>query len=178
MSRASGSSLFTQSTAHLQSSCNMRFTTALSTLIPFILTAAAAGPTPLDVFVPPITFPTAGTVWVSKTQQTLTWYVPLPPNITRFVEWCDRDASGAPPNISNEALLLLRLGNNTAPCKDLPWCYSLLYDLDLPTCSHSGQGLRPTCREPRDYRAVGTVGHELPACLWVPNHPNRPRTTY
>ncbi|KAF7360037.1 hypothetical protein MVEN_00731500 [Mycena venus] len=79
----------------------MRFTTTVfSTLIPFILTAAvrAAGPTPLDVFVPPITYPTAGTVWQSKTQQTVTW-----------------DVSGAPPVISNGAMLMLRKGNITAP---------------------------------------------------------------
>ncbi|KAJ7646232.1 hypothetical protein B0H17DRAFT_876888, partial [Mycena rosella] len=51
-----------------------------------------------DVFVPPITFPTAGTVWASKTQQNVTW-----------------DASGAPPSISNEALLFLRKDTTTAP---------------------------------------------------------------
>jgi len=87
----------------------MRFTTALSTLIPFILAAGVrgAGPTPLDVFVPPITFPTEGTVWVSKTQQNITW-----------------DASGAPPTISNGALLLLRQNNITSP-------FILAKDFDL-----------------------------------------------
>ncbi|KAJ7816052.1 hypothetical protein B0H14DRAFT_2602892 [Mycena olivaceomarginata] len=89
----------------------MRFTTPLSLVVSFFLTAAvhAAGPTPLDVFVPPITSPTAETVWVSKTQQTLTW-----------------DASGAPPNISNGALLLLRSNGITAP-------FILAQDFDLRT---------------------------------------------
>jgi hypothetical protein len=59
---------------------NMRFTIALSALVTFVLTTPvnAAGPTPLDVFVPPITSPTAGTVWVSKTQQNVTWCVTAP----------------------------------------------------------------------------------------------------
>ncbi|KAJ7777781.1 hypothetical protein B0H14DRAFT_2401393 [Mycena olivaceomarginata] len=89
----------------------MRFTTPLSLVVSFFLTAAvhAAGPTPLDVFVPPITSPTAETVWVSKTQQTLTW-----------------DASGAPPNISNGALLLLRSNGITSP-------FILAKDFDLRT---------------------------------------------
>ncbi|KAJ6557723.1 hypothetical protein B0H19DRAFT_1148413 [Mycena capillaripes] len=77
----------------------MRFTTALSAFVPVVLAvAASAGLTPLDVFVPRITSPTAGAVWVSKTQQNITW-----------------DASDAPPTISNKALLLLRKGNHTAP---------------------------------------------------------------
>ncbi|KAJ7935926.1 hypothetical protein B0H13DRAFT_2261979 [Mycena leptocephala] len=78
----------------------MRFTIALSALVTFVLTTAvnAAGPTPLDVFVPPITSPTAGTVWVSKTQQNVTW-----------------DASRAPPTISNQAMVLLRKGDTTFP---------------------------------------------------------------
>ncbi|KAJ7445900.1 hypothetical protein FB451DRAFT_1055444 [Mycena latifolia] len=84
----------------------MYFTTTLSKLLPVVLAAAAAaipvGPTPLDVFVPPITFPTAGTVWVSKTQQNVTW-----------------DASGAPSSISNEALLFLRSNDVTHPCMHL-----------------------------------------------------------
>ncbi|KAJ7652548.1 hypothetical protein B0H17DRAFT_899737, partial [Mycena rosella] len=50
------------------------------------------------VFAPPITSPTAGAVWVSKTQQNVTW-----------------DASGAPHNISNGAFLFLRKGNTTLP---------------------------------------------------------------
>ncbi|KAJ6459026.1 hypothetical protein C8R45DRAFT_787611, partial [Mycena sanguinolenta] len=76
------------------------FATPLSALISVICAAAvhAAGPVPLDVFVPRITYPTAGTVWVSKTQQTLTW-----------------DATNAPVNISNGALVMLRQNNHTAP---------------------------------------------------------------
>ncbi|KAJ7749954.1 hypothetical protein B0H16DRAFT_1550715 [Mycena metata] len=77
----------------------MRFATIVSSLVPLALaTVALAGPTPLDVFSPPITFPTAGTVLVSKTETTVTW-----------------DASGAPVNISNKALLMLRKGDLTAP---------------------------------------------------------------
>ncbi|KAF7371983.1 hypothetical protein MVEN_00056300 [Mycena venus] len=74
-------------------------TNVFFTLIPFIFTAGvhAAGPTPLDVFAPLITAPTAGTVWESKTQQTITWCV-----------------AGAPPVISG-AMLMLRKGNITAP---------------------------------------------------------------
>ncbi|KAJ7162746.1 hypothetical protein C8R43DRAFT_919652 [Mycena crocata] len=79
----------------------MHFPAALAALVPFLLATTAkatpVGPTPLDVFVPPITFPTAGTVWVSKTQQNVTW-----------------DASGAPENISNESMLLLRHADVTA----------------------------------------------------------------
>jgi hypothetical protein len=57
----------------------MHFTIALSALVTFVLTTAVnAGPTPLDVFVPRITSPTAGTVWVSKTQQNVTWCVTAP----------------------------------------------------------------------------------------------------
>ncbi|KAJ7086256.1 hypothetical protein C8R44DRAFT_533759, partial [Mycena epipterygia] len=51
-----------------------------------------------DVFDPPVTFPTAGTVLISKTTQNITW-----------------DTSRAPVNISNQALLLLRKGDITAP---------------------------------------------------------------
>ncbi|KAJ6568958.1 hypothetical protein B0H19DRAFT_939079 [Mycena capillaripes] len=81
----------------------MHFTSSVSTFIPFVLAVVArAAPTALDVFVPPITFPTAGTVWVSKTQQNVTW-------------WCDRDASGAPASISNEAELFLRKDDIIAP---------------------------------------------------------------
>ncbi|KAJ6534169.1 hypothetical protein B0H19DRAFT_1271901 [Mycena capillaripes] len=80
----------------------MRFTSSVFTLVPFVLAAvtraAPTAPTPLDVFVPPITFPTAGTMWVSKTQQNVTW-----------------DASGAPASISNEAQLFLRKDGITAP---------------------------------------------------------------
>ncbi|KAJ7086251.1 hypothetical protein C8R44DRAFT_721606 [Mycena epipterygia] len=80
----------------------MRFTTIFSTLVPFVLAASVGatpvGPVPLDVFDPPVTFPTAGTVWISKTTQKVTW-----------------DTSGAPADISNEALLLLRKGGITAP---------------------------------------------------------------
>ncbi|KAJ6570559.1 hypothetical protein DFH09DRAFT_1153785 [Mycena vulgaris] len=77
----------------------MRFTTALYAFLPLVLVAGASvGPAPLDVFSPPITSPTAGAVWVSKTQQNVTW-----------------DASGAPGSISNEAMLLLRKGAITAP---------------------------------------------------------------
>ncbi|KAJ7022313.1 hypothetical protein C8F04DRAFT_971674 [Mycena alexandri] len=77
----------------------MRFATIISSLVPLALAAMVfAGPTPLDVFSPPITFPTAGTVLVSKTQTTITW-----------------DATGAPVNISNKALLMLRKGDRTAP---------------------------------------------------------------
>ncbi|KAJ7162709.1 hypothetical protein C8R43DRAFT_1062988 [Mycena crocata] len=89
----------------------MHFPAALAALVPFFLATATkatpVGPTPLDVFVPPITFPTAGTVWVSKTQQNVTW-----------------DASGAPENISNESMLLLRQGDITAP-------FILAKDFDL-----------------------------------------------
>ncbi|KAJ6557719.1 hypothetical protein B0H19DRAFT_1376347 [Mycena capillaripes] len=93
----------------------MRFTSSVSTLIPFVLAAVAraapTAPTPLDVFVPPITFPTAGTVWVSKTQQNVTW-----------------DASGAPASISNGAELFLRKDGITAP-------FILAKDFDLRTGS-------------------------------------------
>ncbi|KAJ7240628.1 hypothetical protein B0H12DRAFT_51643 [Mycena haematopus] len=87
----------------------MLFMARLSALIPLIFAAAvhAVGPIPLDVFVPSITYPTAGTVWVSKTQQTLTW-----------------DASNAPPSISNGALLMLRQNNRTSP-------FILAKDFDL-----------------------------------------------
>ncbi|KAJ7438629.1 hypothetical protein B0H11DRAFT_1799516 [Mycena galericulata] len=81
----------------------MQFTLSLSMLIPFLLGAVVraiptTGPAPLDVFTPPITFPTAGTVWASNTQQNVTW-----------------DASGAPASISNQAMLMLRKGGVTAP---------------------------------------------------------------
>ncbi|KAF7351538.1 hypothetical protein MSAN_01586200 [Mycena sanguinolenta] len=78
----------------------MRFATPLSALVSLLCAAAvhAAGPVPLDVFVPRITNPTAGTVWVSNTTQTVTW-----------------DASNAPVNISNGALIMLRHNNRTAP---------------------------------------------------------------
>ncbi|KAJ7073395.1 hypothetical protein B0H15DRAFT_869183 [Mycena belliarum] len=77
----------------------MHFTSALLSLC----LAAAAAATPLhlvilDVFVPRITAPAAGTVWTSRTQQNVTW-----------------DVSGAPASISNEALLMLRKGELTAP---------------------------------------------------------------
>ncbi|KAJ7086836.1 hypothetical protein B0H15DRAFT_931375 [Mycena belliarum] len=81
----------------------MRFT---STFVSFALAVVAAAVS-LDVFVPPLTGPAAGTVWVSKTQQNVTW-----------------DASGAPASISNEALLLLRKGDATAP-------FILAKDFDL-----------------------------------------------
>ncbi|KAJ7133807.1 hypothetical protein C8R46DRAFT_923507 [Mycena filopes] len=59
---------------------------------------ALAGPTPLDVFSPRVTFPTAGTVLVSKAATTITW-----------------DTTNAPVNISNKGLLMLRKGVLTAP---------------------------------------------------------------
>ncbi|KAJ6601619.1 hypothetical protein B0H10DRAFT_2230479 [Mycena sp. CBHHK59/15] len=90
----------------------------LSTLIPFLALAVSTvsatpltGPVAEDVFVPPITFPTAGTVLVSKQQTTITW-----------------DASGAPANISNGALLMLAKGGLTAP-------FILAKDFDLRTGS-------------------------------------------
>jgi hypothetical protein len=78
----------------------MRFTTSLFALVPFIFTSAvnAVGPTPLDVWVPKMTSPTAGAVLVSKTPETITW-----------------DTSNAPPTISNKAMLMLRHNNITAP---------------------------------------------------------------
>ncbi|KAJ7186036.1 hypothetical protein C8R46DRAFT_881260 [Mycena filopes] len=71
----------------------------ISSLVPLALTALAlAGPTPLDVFDPPVTSPSAGAVLVSKTPTTITW-----------------DTTSAPVNISNKALLMLRKGEITAP---------------------------------------------------------------
>ncbi|KAJ7646225.1 hypothetical protein B0H17DRAFT_1186794 [Mycena rosella] len=78
----------------------MHFTSALSALIPVLLAAAAAavpaGPAPLDVFAPPITFPTAGTVWASEqdaAERHLVRSLPLPaPPLNGLA----RDASGAP----------------------------------------------------------------------------------
>ncbi|KAK7045019.1 hypothetical protein R3P38DRAFT_2609370 [Favolaschia claudopus] len=78
------------------------FTTSLSSLllctIAAVNAAAAKPPGPLDVWSPKITYPTEGTVWESKTEQTLTW-----------------DVSDAPPVISNGALLMLRQNDITAP---------------------------------------------------------------
>ncbi|KAJ7140447.1 hypothetical protein C8R46DRAFT_1046947 [Mycena filopes] len=59
---------------------------------------ALAGPTPLEVFSPRVTFPTAGTVLVSNATTTITW-----------------DTTNAPVVISNEGLLMLRKGVLTAP---------------------------------------------------------------
>ncbi|KAJ7133805.1 hypothetical protein C8R46DRAFT_1343125 [Mycena filopes] len=75
----------------------MRFATVISSLA-FAATALAAGPTPLTVFSPRVTFPTVGTVLVSNASTTVTW-----------------DTTGAPTVISNQALLLLRKGDTTAP---------------------------------------------------------------
>ncbi|KAJ7469856.1 hypothetical protein B0H11DRAFT_2238296 [Mycena galericulata] len=52
-----------------------------------------------DVFVPPILYPHAGTVWYSFQYHNVTW--------------CD--TTGAPADISNEALLLLAKGGVEAP---------------------------------------------------------------
>ncbi|KAJ7483990.1 hypothetical protein B0H11DRAFT_1658172, partial [Mycena galericulata] len=51
-----------------------------------------------DVFVPPILYPHAGTVWYSFQYHNVTW-----------------DTTGAPADISNEALLLLAKGGVEAP---------------------------------------------------------------
>ncbi|KAJ7133806.1 hypothetical protein C8R46DRAFT_1343124 [Mycena filopes] len=86
----------------------MRFATVISSLLPLALASTAlAGPTPLDIFDPHVTFPTAGTVFVSNASTTITW-----------------DTSNAPINISNRALLFLRKGFNTAP-------FVLAEDFDL-----------------------------------------------
>ncbi|KAJ7190196.1 hypothetical protein GGX14DRAFT_483694 [Mycena pura] len=74
----------------------MQLTSVLSTLLPFLLAAVAgaspapAGPKALDVFVPKITYPTEGVVLTSNATVKITW-----------------DTTGAPVNISNQALLLL-----------------------------------------------------------------------
>ncbi|KAJ7154092.1 hypothetical protein C8R46DRAFT_1197095 [Mycena filopes] len=74
----------------------MRFTTMMSSLA--LAATALAGPTPLEVFSPRVTFPTAGTVLVSNATTTITW-----------------DTTNAPVIISNEGLLMLRKGVLTAP---------------------------------------------------------------
>ncbi|KAJ7124660.1 hypothetical protein C8R43DRAFT_899073 [Mycena crocata] len=94
----------------------MHFSTIIATLIPLFLATATqatpAGVAPLDVFVPHITSPTEGEVWVSKTEQTITWRVHC------------LDTTNAPQNISNGALLQLRKGDITAP-------FILAKDFDL-----------------------------------------------
>ncbi|KAJ6479443.1 hypothetical protein C8R47DRAFT_983456 [Mycena vitilis] len=62
---------------------------------------AVPAPGPLDVFVPRITSPTAATIWESKSQQTVTWWVFSP--------------STTPANISNGAMIMLRKGTVTTP---------------------------------------------------------------
>ncbi|KAJ7499961.1 hypothetical protein FB451DRAFT_1207088 [Mycena latifolia] len=61
---------------------------------------ASARPTvqPRDVFVPPILYPHAGTVWYSFQRHNVTW-----------------NTTDAPATISNEALLLLAKGGVEAP---------------------------------------------------------------
>ncbi|KAJ7660356.1 hypothetical protein DFH06DRAFT_1089681 [Mycena polygramma] len=76
----------------------MRFTTALSALMLAAVAYAVPAPGPLDVFVPHITSPTQGAIWESKTQQTVTW-----------------STMGAPANISNGAMIMLRKGTVTTP---------------------------------------------------------------
>ncbi|KAJ6538380.1 hypothetical protein DFH09DRAFT_833421, partial [Mycena vulgaris] len=53
-----------------------------------------------DVFVPPILYPHAGTVWTSFQRHNVTW-----------------DTTGAPKSISNAGMLLLAKGGLEAPCK-------------------------------------------------------------
>ncbi|KAJ7720373.1 hypothetical protein DFH07DRAFT_760872, partial [Mycena maculata] len=78
------------------------FTLSLSTSVPLLAAVMGVGAVPAvaphDVFAPPVTFPTAGTVWATNSRQNVTW-----------------DASGAPARISNEALLMLRKNSVAAP---------------------------------------------------------------
>jgi len=63
-----------------------------------LMLGAAGAPTKRDVFVPPILYPHAGTVWSSFQFHNVTW-----------------DTTNAPASISNEALLLLAKGGAEAP---------------------------------------------------------------
>jgi len=77
----------------------MQFTLSLlfASMMALLLSAAGA-PTKRDVFVPPILYPHAGTVWSSFQFHNVTW-----------------DTTGAPKTISNEAMLLLAKGGLEAP---------------------------------------------------------------
>ncbi|PPQ64359.1 hypothetical protein CVT24_008428 [Panaeolus cyanescens] len=80
----------------------MKFFTAVSTLLAAFAVSAALPAADLevrDVFVPPITSPTAGAIWTLGQTQTVTW-----------------DTSNAPVNITNKnGVIRLRRGGLTSP---------------------------------------------------------------
>ncbi|KAJ7641938.1 hypothetical protein FB45DRAFT_737707 [Roridomyces roridus] len=64
----------------------MKFTAVFASLLVAALSAAANPLEARDVFDPPVTSPTAGTVWVSGQTQTVTWDTSNPPkDITNAV---------------------------------------------------------------------------------------------
>ncbi|KAM5536530.1 hypothetical protein V8D89_009807 [Ganoderma adspersum] len=64
-----------------------------------VLGAAVASRAAQDVFVPPVTYPTAGTVWTLGQTQNVTW-----------------DVSNAPQNITNnKGMIILRKGGVSTP---------------------------------------------------------------
>ncbi|KAJ7124387.1 hypothetical protein C8R44DRAFT_980677 [Mycena epipterygia] len=81
----------------------MQLTFLFAAVAALMLGSASARPAQMetqkrDVFVPPILYPHAGTVWFSFQRHNVTW-----------------NATGAPATISNEALLLLAKGGLEAP---------------------------------------------------------------
>lgn len=76
----------------------MKFTTALVAFISSTVVAYSTPLNPRDVYVPAITYPTAGTVWQSKGKYNVTW-----------------DASDAPEFISNKFFIRLNAGGRILP---------------------------------------------------------------
>ena len=98
-----------------------------------VLSAAVASRAAQDVFVPPVTYPTAGTVWTLGETQNVTWYVvqvrsssaeEARPGLHVFhssnsilIFVCARrDVSNAPQNITNnKGMIILRKGGLSTP---------------------------------------------------------------
>lgn len=69
-----------------------------------------------DIYVPPITYPTLGTLWKIGANHTVTWYVTRPrAELGSLLDHLDdRDNSNPPPEITNpDGVIYLRKGNQT-----------------------------------------------------------------
>lgn len=99
----------------------MKFTTIAAVLLSAVAQLALTGATPIankrDVYVPPVLYPHAGTVWYSGQTHNVTWYVLLILQCRCIGLQCCRDNSDPPQNISNRALILLRWDNTATPSK-------------------------------------------------------------
>ncbi|KAK0184950.1 hypothetical protein F5146DRAFT_209885 [Armillaria mellea] len=58
----------------------LTFSTAFFTALLAVTASASVAPTRRDIFTPPITSPTTGTVWTVKTIQNVTWDTSNPPS--------------------------------------------------------------------------------------------------